>query len=361
MADENFNPGQWPEQKPSIGTGEGEAPLASPLPPKIDIRTMATDQKSIEESGSVMPRPYVPPPTVSQTKEKIFTTPQIDSTPTPPPPIPADFKTIKSKSKKKPFVLVFTLVLIIGAGVLGYFVVYPKFFKVAPPLTPVCGNGICENGEDASNCSGDCETPPPPPLASVCGNGLCETDESETNCSVDCQIAPPPPAPNPTNASLFKISPDAVINEGEPLPTNLPTGSIIKIQMSSFAKALEAFPESLQNVFSETEYDSFVFIDQNNTSAGGSVLKIKNPENLADTQQRWTETVENPQFYMTVALSGLGAGEPKIWKNGQTDGVSNRYLTFANPGFALNYGWFEDKVIITTSYNAFREALRRLR
>jgi hypothetical protein len=31
-----------------------------------------------------------------------------------------------------------------------------------PPPDPVCGNGVCESGEDLTNCLGDCEPPPPP-------------------------------------------------------------------------------------------------------------------------------------------------------------------------------------------------------
>jgi hypothetical protein len=33
---------------------------------------------------------------------------------------------------------------------------------VAPP-EPVCGHGVCEDGEDLENCSNDCQPPPPPP------------------------------------------------------------------------------------------------------------------------------------------------------------------------------------------------------
>ena len=31
-----------------------------------------------------------------------------------------------------------------------------------PPPDPVCGNGICEEGEDLTNCEADCQPPPPP-------------------------------------------------------------------------------------------------------------------------------------------------------------------------------------------------------
>jgi hypothetical protein len=46
---------------------------------------------------------------------------------------------------------------------------------------PICGNGICEAGEDNASCPGDC-----PPSGPVCGNGICELGESESTCPQDC-------------------------------------------------------------------------------------------------------------------------------------------------------------------------------
>jgi len=51
-----------------------------------------------------------------------------------------------------------------------------------PPPAPVCGNGLCETGEDATNCPADCA----PPGTTVCGNGICEPGEDATSCPADC-------------------------------------------------------------------------------------------------------------------------------------------------------------------------------
>jgi len=51
-------------------------------------------------------------------------------------------------------------------------------------VAPVCGNGICEEGEDYINCPEDCPAPP------VCGNGICEEGETEENCPEDCAVQP---------------------------------------------------------------------------------------------------------------------------------------------------------------------------
>ncbi|MBI5608003.1 MAG: hypothetical protein HY902_03915 [Deltaproteobacteria bacterium] len=43
----------------------------------------------------------------------------------------------------------------------------------------VCGNGVCEIGENTLNCLGDCPNP-------KCGNGVCEAGESAASCTKDC-------------------------------------------------------------------------------------------------------------------------------------------------------------------------------
>ncbi|MBN2561706.1 MAG: hypothetical protein JXQ75_12330, partial [Phycisphaerae bacterium] len=49
-----------------------------------------------------------------------------------------------------------------------------------------CGNGVCEVGEDSTNCPQDCETGGP-----VCGDGVCDAGEDSTNCPQDCEAGGP--------------------------------------------------------------------------------------------------------------------------------------------------------------------------
>jgi len=51
---------------------------------------------------------------------------------------------------------------------------------------PVCGDGVCEQGEDCSGCASDCGACPP-----VCGDGVCESDETCGSCASDCGACPP--------------------------------------------------------------------------------------------------------------------------------------------------------------------------
>ncbi|MBL9021315.1 MAG: hypothetical protein JNL21_03915 [Myxococcales bacterium] len=56
---------------------------------------------------------------------------------------------------------------------------------------PVCGDGICQEGE--TDACDDCQEPEPKPEPEpepVCGNGTCEAGETPQSCSADC-AAPP--------------------------------------------------------------------------------------------------------------------------------------------------------------------------
>jgi uncharacterized protein YkwD len=50
----------------------------------------------------------------------------------------------------------------------------------------VCGNGLCEPGEDCASCVADCGS-----CSAVCGNGLCEPGEDCASCVADCGTCPP--------------------------------------------------------------------------------------------------------------------------------------------------------------------------
>lgn len=49
---------------------------------------------------------------------------------------------------------------------------------------PICGNGVCESGENCSNCSQDCGA------CTTCGNGVCDSGETCSTCPQDCGACP---------------------------------------------------------------------------------------------------------------------------------------------------------------------------
>jgi len=79
-----------------------------------------------------------------------------------------------------------------------------------PPQGPVCGNGVCEEGENTENCSNDCPPPQQPPQGPVCGNNICEENENCQNCPQDC-----PPQFNPSDIVINEFVSDPVDGEEE--------------------------------------------------------------------------------------------------------------------------------------------------
>ncbi|MEA1924817.1 MAG: hypothetical protein U9M95_03005, partial [Candidatus Altiarchaeota archaeon] len=55
----------------------------------------------------------------------------------------------------------------------------------ACPTTPVCGDASCESGENCENCPADCGACPTTP---VCGDASCDSGENCENCPADCGI-----------------------------------------------------------------------------------------------------------------------------------------------------------------------------
>ncbi len=53
---------------------------------------------------------------------------------------------------------------------------------------PVCGNGVCDDGETAASCAQDCEDDVN--NGPECGDGVCDEGEDEATCPADC-AAPP--------------------------------------------------------------------------------------------------------------------------------------------------------------------------
>ncbi len=105
--------------------------------------------------------------------------------------------------RKKMFLVIMVAVLAVILGVGGY-LAWQQFFPKntlqtnvpespavvntnlpveTPPVnnTPssLCGNGVCETGEDATNCLDDCPAPPPPVVGlDTDGDGLTDAEEA---------------------------------------------------------------------------------------------------------------------------------------------------------------------------------------
>lgn len=326
--DENFN------QNAPIGTGEGEVPLTNNNPPKIDIRTMASDIKSVGETGGIETRPYVPPPSMPAkkeftaippstvpAKEEVFTPPAIEPTQI---PGKMDFPELKKpKSHKGLVVTLVTIIVITGLGALGYFVIYPFFFQT-PPIS-----------SDTNN----------PPANNLPSNETPPTDQPPVNS---------PPTSN--HVSLFSIPADLTLNKGDALPATLAQGSIVEYLIPG-SEILATLPEQIRTFFPDNEISTFSYIDINAPAAGGIILKGKE---IINTKQQLGKSIEDDQSFLNSLATTIGTQPSGTWKDGQAGTINTRYHSFSNSNYSVNYGWINDKLIITYTYNAFKEAAKRV-
>ena len=139
------------QQNFSVGENSGSVP--PPPAPEIGIRTMKSDLESIKQSGGETPTPQtfipselkreIPQPAVEEPKieaalnipgytgpeKPIFEPQQSVSTsqPVPPPPVQPTSQTNKSSSKT--VILIIGIILVaVGLGLLGYYVIFPLIF-----------------------------------------------------------------------------------------------------------------------------------------------------------------------------------------------------------------------------------------
>ncbi len=348
MANENF-----------IGTGEGESPLMKPAAPNVDMRTMNSDMQSINTGGPA-PKPYIPqaapenmaviPPVPNvSVPDQSFQIPQADITlGSPMPEMPA------KKNSKGIFTAIIVFIAVVGLAALGYFVIYPIFFSnTAAPVAPVVENA----------------NPNPEPLPPVNEPGPAPVSNS----------IPEAISTAPAHVSILTIPADSklelntVLKYG-PVLSNLTLNTIASPSLTEIIyrdsngnllktadiikNVLELEALAFNYQFNEEGAAGIIYNDSKNVRSLGFVFQ------LADNTDLETKISGLQSFIEKFGFSEIFSSNPgveKAWKSSQISGASNhRYLTFENPGFTIDYGWVGNKLVISTSFDGFKEIIKRL-
>jgi hypothetical protein len=374
MANENFQGQNWPNQGPALGTGEGESPLAPPPPQNINVRTMISDLKSMQDTGGAAPRPYTPPPPApsvqkpaAEQSNDVFKPPEVDNFSAVTgglgivggmPPVPP-----KPKSGKDWITWVIVAVVVVALGVAGYLFIYPMFSGAPAP--------VAENNPPAAETpTPPVETPTPPappaeiptPPAATSSETIPATIDSHksilkagSQTSIDLNLKET--AAN-INLADFKQALTLAATEVPPFTEfTLKDSAGKNISLGGLMKAMAPtlFNDATLNSF-EADFSFFVFTNDKGSWPGiVAVLKTGASADEAKTGIAKIETgSETKNFFLA------DPGTAQTWKEGQTSGVVNRYLSFSKAGAGLNYGWSGNKLIISTSYDGFKELLKNL-
>jgi len=305
----------------------------TPPPPDIGIRTMASDLSSLKSSGGLEAKPKTFKPE-EFSKEPTFEVSKPKKGPE------GEMKTAKPKEPPKSMFIALGIVgFVVVAGLVIYFFVMPLIFPKAEPITepaPVV------------------ETPPAAleptvtplihqsyfvaPVASTVAMNLNNLNLAEVNSAL--------------NASATDMGEQTVREVTFTVSGNVP-------EAADFLSI--AFPELNKDFLTasfERDFTTFIYRDVNGFWPGyifrlspGSSL-----DQVASTVTSIESSANIPELYLSdIAPSSAG------FKDGLKVGdLSARYLAFSVPGASFNYVWLNNHLVVSASFNGFREALKLL-
>ena len=341
------------EKEKLISTGEGETPLAVPGQLEADIRTMASDLQSLKETGSAV-KPIIAP----VKEEEIIQPDQIGLPPIPAPstptmpspeiPLPAS-----APQKKFPLWIPILIVGILAIAAAGYFLVYPfvsPLFNQKIPPEPAVTPPSSPPPPAAPT-----STPAAKPVTPVGHVSLFKTPPDQTLSMQPLELL--------GLESWFKEATSSLLVEIVLLPSALATSSTSTL---TFPYLLEQnkWPSDLANSF-EDNYSLYIYRDKKGGLWPGVVGQLKSGFNSLEMQKKYGALIESitkkdPASFFWTGSTGADFGQAQVWKNIKFGSLNARYLSFSKPGYTINYVWVGNKLAIGSSYDGFREVLKKL-
>ncbi|MDO8557143.1 MAG: hypothetical protein Q7R98_01630 [Candidatus Jorgensenbacteria bacterium] len=363
----------------SIGTGEGEVPLAPPIQ-NVTMRTMGSDIKSMQQSGGGAPTPYTPqvssmpprppappaPPTnlpsgqfgapqfgggIPQ-RPPVVTPPSIRPQPQAPQPMPPTSQFPPEAPKKSGHAAVTGIIVflvIVALGLAGYFFVYPYLSPSTPVVTPPAA----------------VTTPPPVTTPEVTQQPIVPPPEVPTHSSL-FNIA----ADATTEAQLRQLTPDTLKTAIQFSTAEVPILKEIVIRtgepdgggtIEPFNRLAQMFapltfnPEIVKSF--ESDFTFFIYTDKTG-SWPGIIAKPKADATIATLKtsvQNIETSGEAKGFYLSDPGTTTG------WKDGKINSLVTRYASFSQTGASFNYAWLpNNSLLMSTSYTGMKEAVNRL-
>ncbi len=313
----------FPPSGPASPPGQSGPP--PPPPPQIDIRTMASDAESLKSTGGLGTQSKTFSP-ADLAKEPIFTS-EITS--------PAGTPHAREVSGKKMGLVAGAAAILVLAALIGYFFIWPLFSgKEAPQVT---------------------EVTPPAPLLPVK-----PTPPAPISQSFFTKPAASTKEVNLSVLTLAELSSALRTKPGESVATGTVKEVILKVNgtpVTSSALLNVLVPGTgLESMF-DPDVMSFIYYDAKGAWPG-YVFKLKSGTNLAAAGTS-TAKIEQSTNLAALYLTSPGVASKNGFRNGSAAAVNTRYLSFAS-GASLNYGWVNNYLVISTSFDGFKRAVQLL-
>ncbi len=351
-----------------IGTGEGEVPLATPAQMPDLMRTAVSDLRSLQETGGQTVKPYIPEtvspaafspqeapakmPAENRNGGGNFQPPQIE-TQAP----AAGAQPVPAGQHKKGLVgalVAFLIVVVVAAG--GYFFIYPKFFANNNQPAAITENQptVPANENVEPNPSPEFTVPAaevPPTTTSTATST--PTAETPIHLSLLNDAATKQETIELSSLDVAAFKNALAKNVATTDPTlkeiNLQDANKIPLTFSQLSGLLlpDVFTTATAGQFESNQYSLLVF--SNSQGAWLSYLaKPKSGADLTDLKNK-ISAIEQTASLKSLFLKETGEATG-AWKSG----TINRYLSYPQNGNALNYGWINNQLLITTSYPAWQ-------
>lgn len=261
-----------------------------------------------------------------------------------------------------------SFVVVIALGALGYFVVYPMFSTSSPSKTQTVQiNTTTEN--QAPTSTGETQ-----PVAVVTTTTE-STSSSETTTTPVVATSTEPVV----HQSLFQNT-DGSITLNNPIKASALDGLNLgtskepafvevafddqngnPIGFSDLMKSLisaDLTQSGLSQAFNPAYTSGFVYVDSSGQRWLGFAAKLSATSTLVDEKASFAQIFES-----NTNLKNFFATDPGTegaWKNGDPT-TSNRYVLFSKNGYGLDYGWKNDTLIISSSYDGYKAAIQNLK
>ncbi len=321
---------------------------------EVKVRTMESDLKALNETGET-PSPQEPlsnQPLAGDTftnsnvpEEPIFKPVEPPLPPEfnlpPMPPLKGEMEPAAKPERSGNNVLKTTIALILlaGVGALGYFYGYPLLVKTWTPAEPETNVAEETQVEQPVTQPEEIAAPPEPETAGKEETTLAQLDLTSLRQTL-----------KQTSSSAAKGSlKEIALKSGENIMT---FSGLLPLILPEFVSG------DLTTYF-EDSLTVFIYTDENG-SWPGYVAKAKDDIELLQAKSTMAE-IENSSNLKNIFLEDITTIQG--FKDGKAGSpqIDTRYLVFAKPGAALNYGWLNRHLIISASYPGFQKALESLR